>query len=376
MHPSDGTLRRRLDEPVAIDAATREHLATCARCAERLQRLEATASRASSLFAVAEPPIDVEAARGRLATTESASAAQAPRPRRGHAPAPRRTGAVRARRVMAGVAVAATASVVLVVSGASQDFLSLFQPKQLAPVPVTVTDVRSLAGLTNYGHVNGNGSLQVHAEPSAAAAGQAAGIAAPVVAKLPPGVPATPSFAVVSGGVVSFTFDATLARAAAARAGGRLPTLPAGLDGSTLTLSIAPAIAVSYGFDLASLYQGGALPTGSEAFVVVASRTPTVSTTGVTARSLEDYLLSVPGIPPAVASELRALGNPEQTVPVPIPIDLANAATVSINGAPGILIGDSTQLGSVVVWTHNGTVEAVAGTLSSSEALGVARSVH
>ena len=151
--------------------------------------------------------------------------------------------------------------------------------------------------------------------------------------------------------------------------------MPEGLDGSTLTVSIAPAVVVSYGFDLASLYQGGALPTGSEAFVVVASRTPTVSTTGVTARTLEDYLLSVPGIPAEVASELRALGNPEQTVPVPIPIDLGSASTVSINGSPGILIGDSTQLGSVVVWTHNGVVEAVAGTLSSSEALGVARSV-
>lgn len=277
---------------------------------------------------------------------------------------------------MVGVAIAATASVVLVVSGASQDFLNLFQPKQLTPVPVTVADVRSLAGLTDYGRVNGNGSLQVHAEPNAAAAGQAAGIAAPAVAKLPSGVSAAPRYAVVSGGVVTFTFNSALARAAAARAGGRLPALPEGLDGSTLTVSIAPAVVVSYGFDLASLYQGGALPTGSEAFVVVASRTPTVSTTGVTARTLEDYLLSVPGIPAEVASELRALGNPEQTVPVPIPIDLGSASTVSINGSPGILIGDSTQLGSVVVWTHNGVVEAVAGTLSSSEALGVARSVH
>ncbi len=376
MHPSDGTLRRRLDEPVAIDAATRQHLATCSRCAGRLQRMEATASHAATLFAVADPAIDVEAARRRLAGSESATAAQAPRPRGSHAPAPLRRSAVRARRVMVGVAVAATASVVLVVSGASQDFLSLFQPKQFTPVPVTIADVRSLAGLTSYGHVNGDGSLQVQSEPSAAAAGQAAGIVAPVVAQPPSGVPATPSFAVVSGGVVSFTFDAALARAAAARAGGQLPPLPRGLDGSTLTVSIAAAVVVSYGFDLASLYQGGGLPTSSEAFVVVASRTPTVSTTGVTVRQLEDYLLSVPGIPSEVASELRALGNPEQTVPVPIPIDLANASTVSINGAPGLLIGDSTQLGSVVVWTHNGIVDAVAGTLSSGEALGVARSVH
>jgi hypothetical protein len=376
MHPSDGTLRRRLDEPVAIDAPVRQHLAACPRCTDRLARMETTASRAAALFAGTDPAIDVEAARRRLARTESAAAAQAPRPRSGHAPAPARASAMRVRRVMVGVAIAATASLVLVVTGASQDFLSLFQPRQLTPVPVTFADVRSLAGLASYGHVNGGDPLQVQAETSAAAAGASAGIAAPGVGRLPSGVPATPRFAVVSGGVVSFTFDAALARAAAARAGGDLPPMPKGLDGSTLTVSIAPAVVIAYGFDPASLYQGGGLPAGGEAFVVIASHIPTVSTTGVTIRQLENYLLSVPGIPAEVASELRALGNPEQTVPVPIPIDLANASKVSINGAPGLLIGDSTQLGSVVVWTHNGVVDAVAGTLSSSEALGVARSVH
>jgi len=376
MHPSDGTLRRWLDEPVAIEAATRQHLAACSRCAGRLGRIGADASRAAVLLAVPAPAADVEAARARFARTEGTAQLNAPGVRSGRVPAPARRSAVRAQRVMVGVAIAATASVVVVVTGASQDFLSLFQPEQLAPVPVTIADVRSLSGLTSYGNVHADGSLHLQPEANAAAAGQAAGIAVPVIHHVPSGASASPSYAVVAGGVVSFTFDATLARAAAARAGGDLPPMPKGLDGSTLTVSIAPAVVISYGFDAASLYQGGSLPTGNEAFVVVASRTPTVSTTGVTMRQLEAYLLSVPGIPAEVASELRALGNPEQTVPVPIPIDLASASTVSINGAPGLLIGDSTQLGSVVVWTHNGVVDAVAGTLSSSEALEVARSLH
>ena len=62
--------------------------------------------------------------------------------------------------------------------------------------------------------------------------------------------------------------------------------------------------------------------------------------------------------------------------PVPIPIDLASASTVNINGAQGLLIGDSTNLGSVVLWQHNGVVNVVAGTVSSEEALGIARSLH
>jgi len=375
MHPSDGTLRRWLDEPGAIDAETRQHLAACSRCSEQVGRIQTDASTAAALFAVPDAAVDVEAARGRLARGEAAASPRVSHSRVGRAPAPPRVGAVRARRILVGVAIAAAASVVVVATGASQDFLSLFQPKQLTPVPVTSADVRSLAGLTGYGHVASAGSLQLRPEPDAAAASQAAGIEAPVVTQVPAGVSARPSFAVVSGGVVSFTFDGALARAAAARAGGTLPPMPSGLDGSTLTISIAPAVTVSYGVDLASLYQG-VLPSGNDAFVVVASRTPTVSTTGVTASQLESYLLSVPGIPAEVAAELRALGNPEQTVPVPIPVDLGDASAVSINGASGLLVGDSTQLGSVIVWTHNGIVDAVAGTLSSDEALGIARSVR
>jgi hypothetical protein len=181
----------------------------------------------------------------------------------------------------------------------------------------------------------------------------------------------------VNGTVVSFTFLAQLAREAAARSGGQLPAMPAGLDGSTLTVSINPALVISYGLDAAALYQGGGtLPSSGSAIVVVASRAPTVSSTGVTVEQLESYLLSVPGIPPGVASEIRAIRDPEQTVPIPIPIDLASASTISVNGSAGLLIGDSTGLGSVVLWEHGGIVYVVAGTVSTAEALGVARSLR
>lgn len=371
MHPSDGTLRRSLDEPVAVDPARREHIARCARCAGRVQRMSADASWVQAVLAPSDRAVDVASARARLAGTEIATpeGAQA----RGS------TGRVRsrntlARRVMAGVAVAGVASVGLVATGGAQDFLSLFQPSQLAPVPVTAADVRSLAGLASYGTVTGGSSIAFRPEPDAAAAGAAAGLAAPVVADLPAGTPA-PKYAVVSGGVVTFAFDAGLARAAAARAGGHLPAMPSGLEGSMLSVSIAPAVVVSYGVDPAALLNGEGVPSGT-AFIVVDTRTPTVSSTGVTARQLEDYLLSVPGIPAGVASEIRAIGNPSQTIAVPIPVDLATGSSVTINGARGLLIGDSTGLGSAVVWQQNGVVYAIAGTLTTNQILGIARSTH
>ena len=372
MHPSDGTLRRSLDEPVAVDASSRAHLATCPRCATRLQRMDANAAAVGALLASPDPVVDITAARARLAYQESQPAIGKSSPR---APGRARSGNARTRRVVAAVAVAAGASVLLVATGTAQDFLSLFQPSQLAAVPVTATDVRSLAGLASYGTVSGAPSITFKPEPDAAAAAAAAGVAVPTITNLPAGTPTPQTYAVVSGGVVTFRFDAALARAAASKAGGELPALPAGLDGSTLSVMIAPAVVMSYGVDPATLLQGGDVPTGT-AFIVVATRIPTVSTTGVTARQLEDYLLTVPGIPADVASELRAIGNPDETIPVPIPIDLASGSAVTINGARGLLIGDSTGLGSAVVWQHNGVVDAIAGTLTTDETLGVARSTH
>jgi hypothetical protein len=368
MHPSDGTLRRALDEPTAIAAAKREHVASCSRCAERVRRISADAGAVQAMLHTPSTGIDVVAARARLARTEAAAPVQRPA-KRLHQRSGRRN------RVAAGLGVALTASVVLVVSGGAQDFLSLFQPSRVAAVPVTASDVRSLAGLASYGSVAGGSSIAFEPEPDAAAAGLAAGIDAPVIGDVPAGTTGAPQYAVVSGGVVTFTFSKQLAEAAASRAGGQLPPLPDGLDGSTLSVMIAPAVVVSYGIDPSSFLRSESLPSG-EAFVVVKTRTPTVTSTGVTVQQLEEYLLSVPGIPAGVASEIRALGDPTKTIPIPIPVDLASGSPVSINGASGLLIGDSTGLGSAVIWQHNGVVYAIAGTVTSNEVLGIARSTR
>ncbi|MGA8665605.1 MAG: hypothetical protein WB804_01940, partial [Candidatus Dormiibacterota bacterium] len=73
MHPSDGTLRRSLDEPVAVDPARREHIARCARCAGRVQRMSADASWVQAVLAPSDRAVDVASARARLAGTEIAT---------------------------------------------------------------------------------------------------------------------------------------------------------------------------------------------------------------------------------------------------------------------------------------------------------------
>jgi hypothetical protein len=49
---------------------------------------------------------------------------------------------------------------------------------------------------------------------------------------------------------------------------------------------------------------------------------------------------------------------------------------VRVAGVDGFVIGDSTGIGSIVVWQRDGIVHAVAGALTEDEVLSVADSLH
>ena len=50
MHPSDGTLRRSIDEPFAIDARSRGHLESCDRCRRRLDGITTDVTSVGAMF--------------------------------------------------------------------------------------------------------------------------------------------------------------------------------------------------------------------------------------------------------------------------------------------------------------------------------------
>jgi hypothetical protein len=103
---------------------------------------------------------------------------------------------------------------------------------------------------------------------------------------------------------------------------------------------------------------------------------PSVTSTGATVAQLEDYLLRQPGVSPGLAAEIRAIGDPETTMPIPIPIDRAFGQRVTVHGVAGLGIGDNTGVGGVVVWQRGGTIFAVAGQLRQSDILAIAESMR
>lgn len=255
----------------------------------------------------------------------------------------------------------------------AQDFITIFAPQQFAAVPITRDDLYASRGLPDLGafgvvHAPATAPLRTVADRRSAAA--LAGMVVRVPGPLPAGVPGGVRYMVMPRSPASFTFSATKARDTAAR-GGALPPMPPHLDGTTLRLDAGPAVL--------SLF--GAAP-GSGAFgtppmvAIVQAHAPVVGSTGVPVRTVEDYLLRLPGVSPHLAAEIRAIGDPTTTLPLPVPLDFAAARSVPVHGARGLLVGDSTELGSGVIWQRDGMVYGVIGTLPAEQILAIALSLH
>lgn len=261
----------------------------------------------------------------------------------------------------------------LAVTGVAESFFTIFQPKQVAPVAVGRADLAGLPDLRDFG------TLTITTQP---AYGQTAtlerasaetGIAALRAAALPAGVPADARIYTISRGEGRFVFDQAKLEAAAGRVSRTPPPLPAALAASTLTISGGPAVVQSYGgsFDPATTS-----PDQLPALIVAQATAPHVRSDGATVEELRAYLLAQPGISPQLAAQIRAIGDPATTLLVPIPLDLASGKAVTVRSTPGLFVGDSTGLGSAVVWVAGGIVHVVAGTLGENELLAVANSLR
>jgi hypothetical protein len=96
-----------------------------------------------------------------------------------------------------------------------------------------------------------------------------------------------------------------------------------------------------------------------------------VTSTGVSVTQLEDYLLQQPGISPQLAADIKAIGDPTHTLPIPVPVQYATSSDVTVQGVQGVALGDNTGAGAAVIWIK-GNVFFVGGTLKQSQLLTIA----
>jgi hypothetical protein len=356
-------LRRLHDDRFALSNDQRAHMAHCERCQRRMDSVADDAAQAARLFApTVGEGVAVEPALARLRHAVPSDARDGDNSFR----IPHRTGR---RRWVVGAVAAPVVAFALVASANAAGWLSIFSPTHVAPLTLTVGDLNGLPDLTSYGRMQFS-NTEPRPVAGAAQAAAATGLRVLQPSSLPANVPAQVRYEVVGRGSATFTLDAVTAAAAAARAGRPSPNIPSSLDGTSVTVTAGPAVFAVYG-------AGSARSESTPPSLVIAEGVrPTASTNGATLQQLEDFLLAQPGISPQLAAEIRAIGQPASTLPIPIISGLMNSQTVSIDGVQGVAAGDSTGLGAAVIWEKDDVVYAVGGLLPQSEVLDIARSLH
>ena len=234
-HPTDGTLRRLLDEPAGVPDNDREHVAGCPACLARLAAAREDAAAAGAALDV-ELAVDVDSAWQRLSHSIAAGG-------RGRAPAAK--SADRWRTALRSPAVAALC-VVAVLFGAgavaAADWVQIFQTERVAPVAITRTDLLELPDLSAYGDLEVTQEADVRTVADADAAEEATGLSVPRVSELPRGVTGEPELQVGSRATAVFTFSVEQAAQMAAEYDEALPPPPPGLDGSRFRLNAGPGL--------------------------------------------------------------------------------------------------------------------------------------
>jgi hypothetical protein len=387
-HLSDGALRRLYDEPYSLDEETRAHYNDCADCQARFANVADDARHTMAMLAV--PAATVDSA-GALVRVKSRTSSRAPR-----------LSVVRGggrRLVAGGLAAAALAAVLmgtLAFTPLAANIVSIFQPSQITPVAVQPGDFQGLSAFSNWGDVKGTSQGQLQQTETAAEAAQASGL--PVLhvdaSKLPSSLQKAPvSYAALTPSSGSVTFNSNA---------------PAKLRGSTLTLVVGPAETAVYG-DLGKLAQsaqnaksapaGGSHSAGSgdtgtgapadsrqsiqqalnavgPILAVAEMKSPQVSSTGASVADIKSALLAQPGLTPTMRAAISSIDDPAGNLPIPIPSGYVNSHSVKVQGTNATAFGDSTGLGSAVVWIKGGRVYAVAGTVTEDQVLAVANSLH
>ncbi len=360
-HPTDGTLRRLVDEPAGVTGADREHVAGCPRCLSKLDiaRQDAAMAGAALRFEVTTDAEDVEDAWRRLSHTVVVG-----RPRRVAAPAHglRWRAALRS-------PVIAVAAVVALVSGAgvavATDWLQIFRAERIAPVTAPKADLVKLPELSAFGELEVTEEADAAKVADAAAAQQITGLSVPRVSQLPRGVTGEPTYR--AGGRVSatFTFSAAKAAQTAAASGQTLPPPPAGLDGSQFRLVAGPRLVAVWS-------EGRSVPS----LIVARAVAPTVYSSGVPFQVARDYLLSLPMLPKDIASQLRGFSGDGTTLPLFVVDEKMTTSTADVGGAPATVLTSRDGLMAGVVWVRDGVVTAVGGSLRADEVLSVARGLR
>lgn len=273
------------------------------------------------------------------------------------------------RPIAAGLVAAALACVAVVtpVGSLAQVLRDAFQLKQFVVVPVSPADLKALPSLNEYGEFSQVSHGESKQVSTAAEAAAASGVPLLTPGTLPAGVPAVPgAYQVMPSSSATFTFSAAKAAETAKAKGTQLPAMPSNIDGSSVQLTTGNAVVALY----------GGPENAPPSLLIGQGFAPAATSTGASARELQQYLLSLPGFPEDLAKAIRAIGDPTTTWPILVPAGKVNSRTVTVQGVSGTVFSDDGGFMMGVVWLKGGMIYGVGGPLTEGDVLKVANSLR
>ncbi len=349
-HLSAGTVQRIVDEPPAVRDTDQDHAEHCDRCRDRVTRARQDRTVLTTLWRQDDVPptaTEVQAAWTRLATHDPAA------PPSRAVPVPRRSRGRRPTALVLGTALVAA----LGSTAAATNWFPLFQPDRVRAVSLSASDLSDLGDLAEYGTLTAPSSWHPRTVPDAVAARAATGLPVVTPSWLPRGVSGPVRYAVLPRGTASFRFSLDRAARAAAARGLTLPPAPRGVDGSTVTVSLGPAVVQTWGA------RDDVVP-----LMILRLPSPTLTSGDVPLDTLRSYLLAQPGLPADLADQLRRLPADGSTLPLPVPSSAAAVSATTLDGVPATLVKLRDGAGAAVVWIQEKRLTIVLGLISSSEA--------
>lgn len=278
-------------------------------------------------------------------------------------------------RPILGSALVAVMGLGLMGTGVAGNLIKIFESETVVAVPVDPRTLNSLPDLSDYGTVDIIQMPEMTEAANLQDAAERTGLAV-LSAELPSGVEGAELVTVVTEGRAAFTFDS-----------GRAAAGPPELDGATLYVDAGPAVVQTFGGSPPGTTGVGpdripadrgdleGLLSDLPELMIVHMKAPVLSSSGPSVSDFRAALLELPNLSEQLKEQIRGIGDPASTLPLPIPVDLASSREVEIGGVTGLVVGDNTGFGSAVVWQSGGVVRAVGGLLTEDEALATARSM-
>jgi hypothetical protein len=365
------------------------HLSGCARCRELAEKLANRASLVESRMAAIAPSAAAipryREARPRLT---SRIAEKENKSMLGKLFAPR----YRAAWVAAGlVAVLAIALAFPPVRAAANSFLGLFRVQQFSVVQVNPGNLPQQLGSSAQleAFFTNNVDIVEKGEPQEVASAEEASQLAGIPVRLPEGMNDQPDLMVMPGADISFNVDMDQARLLLDEIGRTDISLPEGLDGAQVSVSVNSAVTAMYGdceFDPESLRQQGydpddqSLPRLPKCTTLAQMTSPTISAPpGFDVQQIGEAFLQVMGMSAEEAARFAQTVDWTTTLVIPIPQYGTTFQDVPVDGVNGTLILeelDNHQAQYLLIWVKDDILYSLTGPGDASTALRIASGIR